>query len=149
MEQCIKISFSGGPYSGVGIAADIETEVEKGRLPEDSKLPPVRVLGHQLGVSKSTVTKAYDELVSRGLVRNIDRKGYYIESSFTAKTKQFGEVCLPKLIASNFATRPSVPVNLINISGIFIDPDLLPKKKLTQCLKSVLNSPGLPAFYDH
>lgn len=150
MEQYVKISFSGGPYDRSKVATDIESEIKKGGLPVGSKLPPVRVLAHQLGISKNTVQAAYEELVSRAVVKNVERKGFYVDESFVAKSSEspFINASLPNLISTDFGSRPKLGKHIVNMSGVFIDPDLLPKDKIIECFKSVLNTPGLHVFHD-
>lgn len=50
------------------IVASVQREIASGALPAGSRLPPVRALEQQLGLSKNTAQAAYDELVARGLV---------------------------------------------------------------------------------
>ena len=54
--------------SSAEIVASLLAEVKAGHLPAGSRLPPVRVLEHQLGLSKNTAQSAYDELVARGVL---------------------------------------------------------------------------------
>src|SRR5579872_5350869 len=53
-------------------------EYSSGELPLGSRLPPVRVLHHQFGLSKNTAQAAYEELVARGVVQNRKRRGYFV-----------------------------------------------------------------------
>jgi DNA-binding transcriptional MocR family regulator len=50
------------------IVASVQREISTGALPAGSRLPPVRALDKQLGLSKNTAQAAYDELVARNLV---------------------------------------------------------------------------------
>jgi GntR family transcriptional regulator/MocR family aminotransferase len=67
------VSFRVEPTGRRANAADIVTsvgrEIASGALPAGSRLPPVRVLEQQLGISKNTVQAAYDELMARGRCR--------------------------------------------------------------------------------
>ncbi|MCH4888857.1 PLP-dependent aminotransferase family protein [Acidaminobacter sp. JC074] len=56
----------------------LEKEINEKRLVSGSKLPSVRLLSHELNCSKSTVMKAYDELVKNKLAYVIDKNGYYL-----------------------------------------------------------------------
>jgi DNA-binding transcriptional MocR family regulator len=53
----------------------IEREIAGGRLPPDSKLPPVRELAAALAVSPATVSSAYRTLRARGLTVTARRRG--------------------------------------------------------------------------
>jgi DNA-binding transcriptional MocR family regulator len=59
------------------IAAAIEREVQAGRLPPGSRLPPQRDLADRLGVTLTTVTRAYAEARRRGLISGEVGRGTY------------------------------------------------------------------------
>ena len=108
------------------------------------RLPPVRALAHQLGLSKNTVQAAYDELRAQGLVESRDRAGCFVTEGAEPKAVE-NPVNVPspelKKIAYNGPVR--APKDMIALSSVFVDPRLLPKEKLTACFRSVLKSPGL------
>ena len=56
----------------------LEKEINEKTLVSGSKLPSIRLLAHELNCSKSTVKKAYDELVKNKLAYVIDKNGYYL-----------------------------------------------------------------------
>src|SRR3954471_22464741 len=60
------------------IVASVQREIAAGSLPAGSRLPPVRALERQLGLSKNTAQAAYDELVARGLVEAREREGVFV-----------------------------------------------------------------------
>src|SRR5437764_3172028 len=60
------------------IVASVQREIASGALPAGSRLPPVRALEKQLGLSKNTAQAAYDELVARGLVETRVREGVFV-----------------------------------------------------------------------
>src|SRR5689334_24084003 len=64
--------------SAAGIVASVQREIASGGLPPGSRLPPVRALEKQLGLSKNTAQAAYDELVARGLVEAREREGVFV-----------------------------------------------------------------------
>jgi DNA-binding GntR family transcriptional regulator len=53
-------------------------EIELGRLAAGARVPSSRTLARELGVSRTTVTQAYDELVSRGYLRARTGDGAYV-----------------------------------------------------------------------
>src|SRR3954469_23402785 len=63
---------------GADLVASVQREIATGALPAGSRLPPVRALEKQLGLSKNTAQAAYDELVARGLVESRERDGVYV-----------------------------------------------------------------------
>src|SRR4029450_330280 len=60
------------------IADAIGHEVESGRLKPGSRLPTQRVLARQLGVTLTTVTRAYVEAQRRGLLSGEVGRGTYV-----------------------------------------------------------------------
>ena len=120
-----------------------------GRLPPGSRLPPVRVLEQQLGLSKNTAQVAYDELVARGVAITREREGVFI-------AEVAGAVAAPPAILSPPLPRLRPPPVLgtgaprggLAMGNVFIDPDLLPADKLAECTRSVLRQPGLATLYD-
>lgn len=53
-------------------------EIEQNRLPEGVKLPSIRGLSGSLSVSKITVEKAYQQLMSEGYIQNNNRSRYIV-----------------------------------------------------------------------
>src|SRR5256885_15815752 len=72
---------SGRRATSSDIVASVQREILGGGLPAGSRLPPVRALEKQLGLSKNTAQAAYDELVARGLVEAREREGVFVLAS--------------------------------------------------------------------
>jgi 2-aminoadipate transaminase len=146
------------PYVSVSIrprgrragAADIVDavlgEVARGALPAGSSLPPVRALEQQLGISKTTVQVAYDELTARGVVQTREREGVFVAGSGGAPRPASPPLPALRPPPPLSGAGPSKPG--INLSAVFIDPDLLPQDKLAECARSVLRTPGMASLYD-
>ena len=62
------------------IADAIAREIKAGRLKPGERLPTQRELATQLGVTRTTVTRAYAEADRRGLVRGEVGRGTYARS---------------------------------------------------------------------
>ena len=84
------------------IANEIENNIYSNDLPQGTKLPTVEALASEYKVSKSTIVKAIESLVSKGLVyqlqgsgifvRRRNRNGYIdlnITQGFTTSLKEF------------------------------------------------------------
>lgn len=146
----IRVRAPGRRACAEDIVRTVAEDLASGRLSRGLRLPPVRELEHQLGISKNTVQAAYDELVARGLAESRARDGVY-----TASPEPSDKDPSPPLGASPLDfTPPRVPPPVrrdpgqIELSTVFIDPELLPVAQLTDCFRSVLSSPGLVPFYD-
>ena len=70
------------------ICAAIRSQAISGQLATGSKLPPTRVFATELGVSRSTVVTAYDQLVAEGYIESLPGSGYSLCA--------LGEVELPR-----------------------------------------------------
>lgn len=55
-----------------------KAEIEENRLQQGEKLPSIRGLAKSLSISKITVEKAYQQLVSEGYIENSDRSRYTV-----------------------------------------------------------------------
>lgn len=60
------------------IVTQLQEAIETGRLVGGTRLPSTRSLARTLSVSRNTVLTAYEELVSRGLLRSRRGAGMYI-----------------------------------------------------------------------
>ena len=56
----------------------IKNKIKNGEYREGEKLPSINKLQRELSVSRNTIIKAYDKLISRGIIRSISGKGYYV-----------------------------------------------------------------------
>ncbi|NCB91425.1 MAG: PLP-dependent aminotransferase family protein [Clostridia bacterium] len=56
----------------------IRDEIQKGSIKAGEKLPSTRALSVHLGVSRSTVDMAYEQLLAEGYMASIPCKGYYV-----------------------------------------------------------------------
>lgn len=70
-------SFSGEPIYEQ-IKQQIRSAVLSGELAEGQALPSLRKLAKDLRISVLTVTRAYNELATEGVVQNIQGKGTYV-----------------------------------------------------------------------
>src|SRR3982751_5037303 len=74
----LHVSSGSRRATAADIVASVQREIASGALPAGSRLPPVRALERQLGLSKNTAQAAYDELVARGLVEAREREGVFV-----------------------------------------------------------------------
>ena len=124
-------------------------EVSEGRLPAGSRLPPVRALEHELGISKNTVQSAYDELCARGVLQTKEQDGV-LGSECTGPTPSSFVTHAPAArLAEQPIDRPrEAEPDVLPLSMVFIDPELLPRERVAECIRSVLSIPGLHSLYD-
>lgn len=60
------------------ICETIRARAASGDLPEGTKLPPTRVFATELGVSRSTMVTAYEQLVAEGYLSSVPGSGYSV-----------------------------------------------------------------------
>ena len=136
---------SGGRPATDKLIAAIRDQILATRFPSGCRLPPVRVLAHQLGISKTTVQRVYDELVAQGLAESKKRVGLFLtspaeDSKQVPRKKAISPTLkdLPPLWGPRPGSRSAKTDKPIGLSGASIDPDLLPTEKFAACLRSVL-----------
>jgi len=145
----LSVNFNTGPSgrrpTSTQLVNLIKAQITADQLPSGCRLPPVRVLAHQLGVSKNTVQRAYDELVARGLAESRKRVGLFLSAPLgQISTAPQKKACPPPFVEPSGSSVPrrGVPVppadKPIVLSGATIDSDLLPAEKFAACLRSVL-----------
>src|SRR5216110_2021890 len=123
--------ISGRKSTAADIVASVQREIASGALPAGARLPPVRALEKQLGLSKNTAQAAYDELVARGLVEAREREGVFVLSATRmAAPEPIVHVPLPRLVPRPLQ-RPDLPGRgTTALSTVFIDPELLPTDRI-------------------
>jgi DNA-binding transcriptional MocR family regulator len=158
MEPYVRVHFKPDgreKWTSIAISAAMAQEIESGRTPAGARLPPVRVVQHQLGVAKQTVAKAYEELQLRGLVINRPRIGYFAAPVGQTKSTSLEKLSSPSLKTIHATFPPIVRTaqrtvsNDIFLGSVFIDKDLLPISQIQKCFRSVLSTPGLHYMYDN
>jgi GntR family transcriptional regulator/MocR family aminotransferase len=154
----LRINFNrqnpGRPLSVNQIVGAIKDQIVADKVAPGCRLPPVRVLAHQLGMSKNTVQTAYDELVAQGLVESRERVGLFVASNSHAVTVVSAVSVPPPAVmplpSNDLSGRRRMEARLgksINLSSVFIDPELLPRERIAACFRAVLKQPKLDASY--
>ena len=144
----LHVATSGRRATAADIIASVQREVASGALPAGSRLPPVRALERQLGLSKNTAQAAYDELVARGVLEARPREGVFVlaRGEIAAHAPVIAPP-LPVFVPPPLGQPDIAPRGTIALSTVFIDPDLLPTERIAECARSVLRE-RMPAQYD-
>jgi 2-aminoadipate transaminase len=144
----LHVAPTGRRATAADIVASVQREIASGALPAGSRLPPVRALEAQLGLSKNTAQAAYDELVARGLIEAREREGVFVlASDRTPASTPIASVPLPQFVPPPLSRNEQAPKGMIALSTVFIDPALLPTERIAECARSVLRE-RMPAHYD-
>jgi DNA-binding transcriptional MocR family regulator len=70
------------------LAADLSTLIRQGTLQAGERIPSVRELCRERGVSPATAMRAYDVLEANGLVESRHRSGYYVSNRWQRATAE-------------------------------------------------------------
>ena len=130
-----------------------QKELQSGLVSAGVRLPPIRMIAHQLGISKNTVQAAYEELEARGLIVSRARSGYFVQAKVSPESKSIAKRKAPAPVLFTGKFPPVIgtsknPNKIIPLGSVFIDRELLPISKIEQCFRSVLKAPGLHYLYD-
>ncbi|HEY7767741.1 GntR family transcriptional regulator, partial [Longimicrobium sp.] len=131
-------------YAYARLAADIESLVRAGTLGPGERLPSVRRMSVQRGVSLPTVVQAYRLLETRRVIRARPQSGFYvlppsrpnlIEARGAETLADPGEVTTGDLIMRvlEMVANPA----LVPLGTALPEPDLLPTAELSRCLGRV------------
>jgi DNA-binding transcriptional MocR family regulator len=144
----LHVAAPGRRATAADIVTSVQREISDGALPAGTRLPPVRALEKQLGLSKNTAQAAYDELVARGLVEAREREGVFVLAPTRVATPpRVIDAPAPVFVAPPLARPDIAPRGMTPLSTVFIDPELLPTERIAECARSVLRE-RMPAQYD-
>ena len=120
------------------IYREIKKAIENGCIQGEEKLPSVRKICVDLGVSKTTVETAYNALSAEGYITNVPQKGYYVEKGIIIESK-----------INNKKTEDKKPEKIykFDFSGKGIDKNISNVKEWRKYVKDVLNKDYLLNTY--
>jgi DNA-binding transcriptional regulator YhcF (GntR family) len=76
--QQIRLSHSAKLPKVKQIVQAIVSQIEKGQLVKDDRLPSINEFSDRYGVARDTVERAYKELKDRGYITSVATKGYFV-----------------------------------------------------------------------
>ncbi|MBV8466388.1 MAG: PLP-dependent aminotransferase family protein [Burkholderiales bacterium] len=121
------------------IAEVIAADIRNGRLTPGSKLPSIRKIITQHGVSPATAFQAYYQLEQRGLVRARERSGYYVagtahpiphEPARSATPRLTSKVDISELVFAVLSAAKDR--NMVQFGSAFPSPRLFPLQRLAK-----------------
>ncbi|THB79989.1 MAG: PLP-dependent aminotransferase family protein [Desulfobacteraceae bacterium] len=131
----------------VTLANEIETGIMDGTFSPGDKLPSLRKLHGQLGLSVSTIHQAYIELEKRGRVEAREKSGFYVKALHSVllgapvRHKTESKPCrvsvndLAQTIVADLQNEKILPLGAAIPSN-----DLMPLKQLSRIMKSIPSS---------
>jgi DNA-binding transcriptional MocR family regulator len=129
------------------VADGIEKMIGQEVLKIGDKLPSVRVLSEEQGISMSTAFQAYYHLEGKGLIESRPKSGYYVRFSFR-RFPQLPRVSDPEPIASEVSIEEMISAVFRNLSSrdllnfsVAVPPlELLPAAKLNKAIVHAMRS---------
>ena len=138
----------------VQIRNQLREQIMRGNLPVSARLPPERELARSLGVSRTTVVSAYDELKAEGLIKGHVGRGTTVTGEATwmaaqpiawpAHFSNLGRRLIRHAQPSELLTlnRLSAQPDVISLALGLPDPTLLPLERLQQAWEAVVERVG-------
>ncbi len=140
-------------YLYLQIAQQIEKQVESGVYQVGEKLPSVRRIHEEQGVSISTILEAYHYLEDKGVIAAQEKSGYYVrrrknhEASIPSKvltTLTPSTIDIDSLLESIMQERFRKEV--VSFSRAIPGEHLIPEKILKRTLQEVMRTSGVEAM---
>ncbi|MGZ3823182.1 MAG: GntR family transcriptional regulator, partial [Mucilaginibacter sp.] len=139
------------------IASRIEEQIKQNLLRSGDKLPYVRALSQEQGISISTAYKAYVELENMGMIEARPKSGYYVKFSATRFTKapetkpplkKIEQTSVGQMIAMVYQNMPEDSV--LGLSRSSPPLSLIPMAKLSKSMVAAMRkSPSANINYEN
>ncbi len=121
--------------------------IRRGTYSPGDRIPSVRQMSQQQGVSISTVLQAYLQLENSGLIEARPQSGYYVrarlvdrlpEPEMSSPGRDPSQVSLHELVM--MIMRDSANPNLVQLGAVLPNPDYLPIQKINRIITDLLRS---------
>ncbi len=90
----IQLNFKSGKPVYLQVVDQIKSAAASGVLQSGESLPSIRPLAEQLRINRNTVSKAYAELESQGIIETVAGKGCFVTENNSPYKKQVREKML-------------------------------------------------------
>ncbi|MEO7923203.1 MAG: PLP-dependent aminotransferase family protein [Chitinophagaceae bacterium] len=154
-----KNEFTSEDHLYMQVADGLEKMIDGDVLKIGDKLPSVRVLSDEYGISMGTAFQAYYHLEGKGLIESRPKSGYYVRFNhrrFPDLPKMIQpeplshDVSVKEMIASIYADIATHKEKVINFALAVPDPSLLPTAKINKSVMQVLrDSKDSCISYEH
>jgi len=130
----------------VQLAAALSEAIRDGRIPIGARLPSERLYAKALGVSRTTVTSAYQELTAMGLMRGHVGRGAIVIADDPDRTPA-GAIAWSQLAARLVQAAPStgdaIDSGRISFADGWLHSSLIPHAALAACAATAARDPML------
>ena len=128
------------------IVAQIREQIRTGTLPGGFRLPPVRRVAAELGLTRLTVHSAYAELQAQGLVESHVGRGTFVASGMSSKDAPRPRVATrPEWASQGLIAdllRFDAQGGTVSFAQAFPAPETAPVRELGRALQSAIKRPG-------
>lgn len=145
----------------IQLKLSIREKILTGELPEQFKLPSERQLAQRLQVHRNTVVKAYEALISEGLVASSQKpRGYFVVNPFNEQGTKNNEPTFFSSADKNFNYRFTNEQNSfevlyrsshtnegISFGGVLINREVIPVKYLKELMQEIIDGENLEPFW--
>lgn len=154
-----KVRFAEGDHIYLQVADGLEKMITDDILKIGDKLPSVRLLSEEYGISMGTAFQAYYHLEGKGLIESRPKSGYYVRFSqrrfpelpkMMLPSPESHEISVKEMIASIYSDIATTNNKVINFAMAVPDPSLLPTAKLNKSVMHALrNSKNHCVYYEN
>ena len=146
--------FNAGDHIYIQVAEGIEKMIDDEVLRIGDKLPSVRVLSEEYGISMGTAFQAYYHLEGRGLIESRPKSGYYVRFSYrrfpelpqsVRPVAISHEVSVKEMIAAIYTD--IIAADGINFALAIPDASLLPAAKINKSVMYALRNTKQHCMY--
>jgi len=118
--------------------------IRQGTYPPEKRIPSIRQMSQQQGVSISTVLQAYYLLEDQGLIEARPQSGYYVraraaerlpEPEMSSPGRDPSQVSLHELVM--MLMRDSLNPNLVQLGAALPNPEFLPIRKINRIIANL------------
>ena len=151
--------FSGSDHLYIQVADGLEKMITDNVLQIGDKLPSVRMISDEYGISMGTAFQAFYHLEGKGLIEARPKSGYYVRFNHkrfpdlpgvTQHEPLSHEVTVREMIAAIYTDIVLSDKKVINLAIAVPDPSLTPIAKLNKSVQHVLrNSRDSCTHYEH
>jgi len=134
----------GRPKRYESLAADLAASIRSGAFQPGSRMPSVRTLTAERGLSASTVFQAYYLLEAQGLIRARERSGYFVAHGVRLPPPELNTASQPEDEAVGLdiadhvfgVLESAMHRQLVPLGSAFLSPTLFPLQRLGRALAS-------------
>lgn len=152
-----KSNFVSDEHLYLQVAIGLEKMIADDVLKIGDKLPSVRLLSEEYGISMGTAFQAYYHLEGKGLIESRPKSGYYVRFNHR-RFPELPKVVQPDPLSHEVSVKEMitsiygdiVAPNVTNFAIAVPDPSILPIAKLNKSMiHAVRNSKDSGVYYEH